>query len=224
MKRKLILGLLSVVGGLTVVGSGFSAWYFGDNNTTASSSINAKVTDLASKFGTITPTDVTGLVLELDQGGYENLTDAHKGISFTKDGAIYNGKIGAFYHLDATDSINAMNNGLKSTFKCVVTLKAGFATYLEFKTSFYSAYSAFNVTVDGAGNKTFTVSQEITFVNGEVSSKFEFDITHYGDNINSVFKYVDGKKPTDIDSYNALRNLDPTNVLTFTYSLDVYKK
>ena len=223
MKRKLMLGLLSAVGGLTIIGSGFSAWYFGDNNIVASSSINAKVTDLATKFGIITPTDVTGVVLELDQGGYKNKTDDYKGISFTKDGAIYDEKIGASYHIDATDSINAMNAGLKATFNCVVTLKTGFATYLEFKPGFYRD-SAFTVIVDGAGNKSFTVSKDITFVNGEVNSKFEFDITSYGDHTNNAFKYVKDKKPTDIDSYNALHKLDPKNVLTFTYSLDVFKK
>lgn len=54
VNRKITLGLLALVGGLTIVGSGFSAWYFGDNNLNATSNVDAHVTPLAEGFGKIT--------------------------------------------------------------------------------------------------------------------------------------------------------------------------
>ena len=228
MKRKLMLGLLSAVGGLTIIGSGFSAWYFGDNNTTASNSINAAVTPLASTFGTITPDNTSGITLQLDQGGYVNIADHEKGISFIQvsEGvsSTFNGNLGAHYEIKAGDSLNAKNANLSATFECVVTLRKEFATYLDFKTDFYTGASTIG-TLDGA--KTFKVSKPITFTESKVTEDIKFNFSTSAELVNDALKYVEGKKPQtkaqfdDLFALNDETNKYFENVLTFTYSLNV---
>ncbi len=229
MKRKLMLGLLSAVGGLTIIGSGFSAWYFGDNNLDATKSINANVTPLASAFGTITLDSTANIELILDQGGYANIANHDKGISFIQvsEGGVsstFNGNLGAHYEIEAGDSLNAKNANLTATFECVVTLRKEFATYLDFKDSFYTGASTIG-TLDGA--KTFKVSKPITFTESKVTEDIKFNFSTSAELVNDALKYVDGKKPQTKAQFDDLFALNDTtnkyfeNVLTFTYSLNV---
>ena len=80
MKRKFLAVVLPIVGCATVVGSGFSAWYFGDTVTTGgegTAPINVEVTDeIRDASGTLnvdlTDSTITGKTLILDQGGPKN--------------------------------------------------------------------------------------------------------------------------------------------------------
>lgn len=225
VNRKITLGLLALVGGLTIVGSGFSAWYFGSADVKGSSSINAQVADVAEEFGTITTSDVAGLALELDQGGYANKAIADKGISFKKGMNLHNEPITAKYSIEAGKSLHAMNAGLKATFDCVITLKKEFADYIEFKRTFYG--EAFTVAKDAQENSTITLSKPITFIDGLVEEIYSFDISTGTDLVNKAFKYKDGKKPQDKASFDVLHALNTTaheNALTFSYSLNVIAK
>ena len=78
MKRKLLAVVLPIVGCATVVGSGFAAWYFGDDMQTTgpktSATVNVNVTEeVMSAKGLLnlnkTADNVNGQVLVLDQGG-----------------------------------------------------------------------------------------------------------------------------------------------------------
>lgn len=225
VNRKITLGLLALVGGLTIVGSGFSAWYFDSADVKGSSSINAQVTDVAEDFGTITTSDVAGLALELDQGGYVNKADADKGISFKKGMDLHNEPITAKYSIEAGKSLHAMNAGLTATFDCVITLKKEFAEYIEFKSTFYC--EAFTAVDDAEGNTTITLSKPITFIHGVVEETYSFDISTGTDLVNKAFKYKDGKKPQDKTAFETLHALNTTahaDALTFSYSLKVTEK
>ena len=81
MKRKFLAVVLPIIGCATVVGSGFSAWYFGNNvgigNISGSTPVNVNVTEeLEDATGTLsvdtTATTITGKSLILDQGGPKN--------------------------------------------------------------------------------------------------------------------------------------------------------
>ncbi len=92
MKRKILAVTIPVVGCLTVVGSGFSAWYFSEKTGEATDGsgfgVNINVTEEVkdtSKTLKIEGSNATTLGTEyliLDQGGYSNKTDATKGIMF----------------------------------------------------------------------------------------------------------------------------------------------
>lgn len=229
VNRKITLGLLALVGGLTIVGSGFSAWYFNSADVKGSSSINAQVADVAEDFGKITTSDVAGLALELDQGGYENKANAEKGISFKKGMILHNEPITATYSIEEGKSLHAMNAGLTATFDCVITLKKELAEYIEFKPTFYS--EAFTVVTDTVtNNSTITLSKPITFIAGKVTETYSFDISTDTDLVNKAFKYKEGKKPqnkTDFDKLYALNDTTTNvyqNALTFSYSLNVKAK
>lgn len=228
VNRKITLGLLALVGGLTIVGSGFSAWYFGDGVESKTQNVNAHITPLAEKFGTITTTDLAGagVSLQLDQGGIKNKADLDKGISFI-DGyeETYNTTINGTYSIISDNSVNAMNAGLKAKFKCVVTLKKAYAEYIEFKDSFYD--QPFTRATDGEGNTIVEVSKDVEFKRSDVSSQINFNIaTDSTTLINSAFKYKTGKKPQDKAELATLQtlNVKDNNALSFVYSLEILTK
>lgn len=229
VNRKITLGLLALVGGLTIVGSGFSAWYFGDNNLNATSNVDAHVTLLAEGFGKITVENLGHVNLQLDQGGYANKEALDKGISFINaDLSKRNEAITATYEIESGDSLNAMNAGLKATFDCTVTLKKEFANYIKFKDTFYTGNST--IGVDTSNNATFKVSKEITFTANKVTEEISFNISTSDDLVNSAFEYKPGMKPQDKIAFEALYALNDTaakvyqNALTFSYSLNVTAK
>lgn len=96
MKRKFLAVVLPIIGCATVVGSGFSAWYFGNNvaigNYSGSTPVNVDVTDeLKDATGTLsvdtTASTITGKTLILDQGGLKN-NSLDSGIMFGEASAI----------------------------------------------------------------------------------------------------------------------------------------
>ena len=224
MKRKLMLGLLSAVGGLTIIGSGFSAWYFGDNDAASKNySIHAQVTCIADTLGAITlDTDIAGVALQLDQGGFANKADTDKGISFVKGLATFNEPLKATYKIEYGASKLAKDAGLKASFDCLVTLKKEFAEYIEFKNSFYG--ETFTTGLDKAGNTTINLSKPITFTEAQIIETYEFNIATETNLTNNAFKYIDGQKPQDKTAhgnFHTLLNGVHENALTFTYSLNV---
>ena len=99
MKRKILAVTIPVVGCLTVVGSGFSAWYFSTatGKATDEFGVNINVTEevkdtsntlkILNSNANPDPDTDTSLVnthLILDQGGVSNKEDVTKGIMFAK--------------------------------------------------------------------------------------------------------------------------------------------
>ena len=88
MKRKFLAVILPIIGCATVVGSGFSAWYFGDATqpTTFNNEIGINLTPSTnSPFLTIGGKDqFLNKRVVLDQGGFGN-TDNKKGIMIGSD-------------------------------------------------------------------------------------------------------------------------------------------
>lgn len=133
MKRKLLLGTLAALGGLTVVGSGFASWYFAEKTgITESGSVNHHVTDLSEGVGTLTDLNETqNLYLILDQGGYAYKDVEERGISLTNvSGTVSDTNlgdvvdfVGANYEIEAADRTTLVNAGIKTgTFKAEFTL------------------------------------------------------------------------------------------------------
>ena len=91
MKRKFLAVILPIIGCATVVGSGFSAWYFGDPGNAkreGSFGVNIDITEEvkdATNSLTISTgvSQFNGYKLLLDQGGYANKSNLDSGIMFT---------------------------------------------------------------------------------------------------------------------------------------------
>lgn len=94
MKRKFLAVVLPIIGCATVVGSGFSAWYFGNTVTTGgtgSTTVNVDVTEeIRDATGTLSvdpsASTIKNKILILDQGGFKN-TREDSGIMFGDTGA-----------------------------------------------------------------------------------------------------------------------------------------
>ena len=233
MKRKLLIGLLALTGGVAVVGSGFSAWYFGETSLPDSTKgVNVYVTDMADGIGTLTNNDSSkSLYIVLDQGTYTNKTDITKGISVNSvEGAISDTNVGsalnelsATYSITATEAKALVANGITSgTFKASLKLSSTASTYIGFKTSYTgitptAETGKLSVSVD-------TISYEYTIdyskVSSDLTQDFKIDVSTK-EYVNSLLQYNKDKKPTDKTSYEAMKNAianatdDP---LTITYS------
>lgn len=96
MKRKFLAVVLPIIGCATVVGSGFSAWYFGqttNENGNGSFGLNIDITEEV-KDATNSLTISSGVsrfddyTLLLDQGGYANKDNPDSGIMFTNSNPL----------------------------------------------------------------------------------------------------------------------------------------
>lgn len=162
MKRKILAVIIPVVGCITVVGSGFSAWYFGDNITgggNGQSIVNVNVTkEVEASEGNLTVDNsqtTLGNALILDQGGPKNY-NLDSGIMFGSTGATETTvNENAKWHFVVTftggqnltlDKI--YDAGLRVRVVAEITLGGNLTEYVEFKDGL-----TLSVTPTGDGSK-----------------------------------------------------------------------
>ena len=73
-KRKILMLTLPLVGVATIVGSGFSAWYFDSTNIGTSKNVGITVTEKHVASGTLTTSLTGNEKLVLDQGGSDEIS------------------------------------------------------------------------------------------------------------------------------------------------------
>lgn len=155
MKRKILAVVLPIVGCATVVGSGFSAWYFGQDVFTGdngNTNVGVEITDevTASKANLNidqTATTVTGDRLILDQGGARNYS-TDSGIMFgaatATETTATSGEKWEFTvsyvgetQSGETSSVLTIDEiykaGMRLRFEVSVELKGSLGTYVEFQ-------------------------------------------------------------------------------------------
>lgn len=150
LKRKILAAVLPVVAAGTVVGSGFSAWYFGEFSTTNTSnvSVGVDVSDPGSQgIGELTTTliPVQGdpaeydsasnyLVLNLDQGkGSDRITNINKGISFTNTKNQVIKTIDFTYTISSADLKAIIAAGLELKIDVSMTMSSTLSKYVDFR-------------------------------------------------------------------------------------------
>ncbi len=85
LRRKMLAILLPTVAAATLVGSGFSAWYFGETvDTSHKFGVGVVITDLVGEIGTISKSEnaVEPTKIVLDQGTAAHANEPDYGISF----------------------------------------------------------------------------------------------------------------------------------------------
>ncbi len=250
MKRKLLLSLVALCGGLTIVGSGFSAWYFSIDALKETNSISHYVTDLNGTIGELTDNNKDDkLYLILDQGGYKNKADATHGVSITKleDGKTmsdtYTGAavntLGANYKISKENATKLVAAGItEGTFSAEFKLTDKAITYLTFKTEGDSKYTGGSSLVTGG---TLTLAQEKISYTYKVdfnaiasgtddtySQDFTFD-SSTTDGVNVMLSYYSAdyasgakQKPQTKDAYTAMKEyLNDDKLLEISYSFSV---
>ena len=149
LKRKILAAVLPVVAAGTVVGSGFSAWYFSETTVGAKTlSVGIDIAPATNQAGNLSVMyngsldSVTNAKVMLDQGTGNNRNNYLKGISFTSDetplstgsgGAVSGGlqTIDFTYKIGKTDfdTLDKANMSVKITLE--VTLNETFAQYID---------------------------------------------------------------------------------------------
>lgn len=227
MKRKVLLSLVGAVGAATVIGSGFSAWFFGNSTLEASGNIGTKVTDLNEGTGTLTNNDAgKTLTVVLDQGGYENKGDVTKGISI-HEGDIDESDLtqnlvsalSATYSIEEENATTLKNTGIhEAKFTATFTLSDAAANYVKFHST-YTGGTGLDGTVD-ADCKVFTYTKAFdldgkTATDGKISETYTFDVATT-DGVNAMLQYK--SKPTSETEYNAMKTALTGNLLSIAYS------
>lgn len=125
LRRKMLAILLPTVAAATLVGSGFSAWYFGEKVTGLTNEIDIVITNKVGAVGTLAQFNgengVTPTHLILDQGGYKDNSDnPNAGISFGTNATkpITKGVVGAaftFTNDETYDNLTSAGMGVYVT-------------------------------------------------------------------------------------------------------------
>ena len=150
LKRKILAAVLPVVAAGTVVGSGFSAWYFGEFSTTNTSnvSVGIDVSDTGNQgIGELTTTLIpvegepaeydsvsNNLVLNLDQGkGSDRISNVNKGISFTNTKKEVIKTIDFTYTISSADLKAIIAAGLELKIDVSMTMSSKLSKYVDFR-------------------------------------------------------------------------------------------
>lgn len=221
LKRKILAAVLPVVAAATVVGSGFSAWYFNSiSGYDSDTPVGTIITDEAkngkglfkvyynsgdSSVGTELGDETVNLIL--DQGtGTDRVSNVEKGISFqtgTSKTAIKD--LTFRYEIPAEDYNNLISAGLNLKCTFTISLNEKLANYVIIKST---ATDSGILTSDNSWSPSqvpFTSNDEgKTFVS-EVETMNMEQITAEGQSQTVVSYYYDYRitLETDIDQSNA---------------------
>ncbi len=200
MKRTLIKGLLPLMAGVAVIGSGFSIWFFNNTHVTNTQNPTLSITKLAD-VGTLTSPDEFKLVFDQSTAGRAALTPPVASTSpalglhidwegKTNHKAVYTA-IGDTD--DATD-----DDGDKIYHKMTITLSVGATLADYFKLSF------------GGADYTHT-SGTFTIELGRNIDEFDWD--------GVTFAYL--TEPKDKTEYTTLKNTIAATTATVQYKVEV---
>ena len=190
MKRKFLAVILPIIGCATVVGSGFSAWYFGGSvgigNYSGSTPVNVDVTDeLKDATGTLsvdtTATTITGKSLILDQGGLKN-NSLDSGIMFGDANAIKTIETGGnkwdftvYYNKgDAGEGLTLgelYDAGLRIRINLSIAIKGDLGKYITFQDS------EENLTVSVAPTGLTETAKSVTLDGEDATRSADYIIT-----------------------------------------------
>lgn len=215
MKVKKLFTLVPALAVLTLVGSGFSAWVFNEAKTETFNFNGSLNVVTASNLSLTTPEDPKFNVI-FDQGGFKNANDVTKGITVTGIDKYTFTLEATDLSLDSNNQIDWISNVINVSYSLAVTDGSDYVeSSLMVKTnqaiSFnlsntdsdedYYSYRITNTSNDGGtGKVTFEITVDLSYTDG------------------TVLYYKQGKKPTDVSSWNALND----NVKSIGLKLNIF--
>ena len=203
MKKKIFATVLPILAGITLVGTGFSVWYFTSNNTTAELSVDVDMAGYVS-VGSLTPTpSATKLYLDSTTTGDND----HNGINLMSSDSDY--VTGNDINLKFTATTENENSGTISG-NATVTL----TLTVDNDVDNYIAFGLDGKTFDpnsGDSTTTYTYTTDSIAVN---SATVIIDMPAF------TFDYEEGKEPTDVNSYNILAGVITDSTIIIKYELN----
>lgn len=200
MKKKIFATVLPILAGITLVGTGFSVWYFTSDETASNLSVDVDMAGYVS-VGSLTPTPTaTKLYLDSTTTG-DNGQDGINLMSSDSDyvtGNDINLKFTATTEDSGTFSGNA-------TVTLTLTVDNDVDSYIAFGLE----GETFTPNV-GESTTTYTYTTDSIAVDG---ATVNIDMPAF------TFAYDSGKEPTDVDSYNTLARVITDSTITIKYEL-----
>ena len=242
MKRKVLIGLLSVIGCVAIAGSGFASWYFGVGDKSKEQNVSTHVTNLVTGSGELKDNNKDqNLYVVLNQGGYNNASDNTKGISIvdlsnSTSSTISDTNLGTeidslsvTYTISAEDATNLYNAKITSddsttaTFTANIYLSVDAQKYLKFDSNYGSKVNDWDSKKCVVTDTGIIFNYEIEYKsNTAINKTFEFT-TKTTDFVNSMLVYK--SKPTTSTDYNAMKDtLNNQNILTASYGLYINER
>lgn len=245
MKRKFLAVVLPIIGCATVVGSGFSAWYFGatassnDKSFTIGTNVTEEIDSVANTLSIPTEnsnaSSLNGMNLILDQGGFEN-TKENQGIMFANDTPSDVSAKDLDYHFNVvftgTDTLNlkdVYDAGMELKVTVSFDLGSALSQYIAVKSGAGMVVKAGPAGDEGElkftkgeGNNytaTYTLKEdsldEIVDLENAVFT-FSIDLSTNASFENSLFVYAPGKKPTNSELLDWMRRGLSGQKITFS--------
>ena len=160
LRRKMLAILLPTVAAVTLVGSGFSAWYFNQEVTgSVSGNVGVDITDAVGDIGTLAPTKGAANAnaestfnLILDQGGYENLDDFDAGISFVQVQGEENTTLGTGATFGATFTWGSADSSGRSQYQ--ILTDAGYKVQITQTVRISTLLFGYDDTTESNNDKT----------------------------------------------------------------------
>ncbi len=200
MKRRILGIIIPVLAGVTIVGTGFSVWYFTDNNSSsASASVNVNLSGYA-EIASITIPNTANYTLDLDSS---SSTDT--GIHLNNSTA----RATADQISDVTVNLNA--NALNGetlernlTVTATITFTGDLGNYVSFALDNDPVFSWTGTT------GTFTTTIDTASVTATTTLKVP--------NLPLTFSWTD-EQPTSVEEWNALNKVVQGSKLNITYTV-----
>lgn len=200
MKKKIFATVLPILAGVTLVGTGFSVWYFTSTNTTAELSVDVDMAGYVS-VGSLTPTpSATKLYLDSTTTG----DNGHNGINLMSSDSDYVTGNDINLTFNATTETSGTISG-NATVTLTLTVDNDVDSYIAFGLD----GETFTPNA-GDSTTTYTYTTDSIAVNG---ATVRIDMPAF------TFAYEEGKEPTDVDSYNTLAGVITDSTITIEYEL-----
>lgn len=200
MKKKIFATVLPILAGVTLVGTGFSVWYFTSTNTTADLEVHVDMAGYVS-VGSLTPTpSATKLYLDSTITG----DNGHNGINLMSSDSDYvtGNDITLTFNATTEDSGTISGN---ATVTLTLTVDNDVDSYIAFGLD-----GKIFKPNRGESTTTYTYTTDLIAVNGATVS---IDMPAF------TFDYEEGKEPTDVNSYNALAGVITDSTIFIEYEL-----
>ena len=197
MKRRILGIIIPVLAGVTIVGTGFSVWYFTDNNSSsASASVNVNLSGYA-EIASITIPNTTNYTLDLDSATDTGIHLNNSTASATADQIS-----------DVTVNLNAdALNGETLERDLTVTAKIAFTGGLD-------KYVSFVLDNDPVSSWTGTTGTFTTTIDtASVTTTRALNVP----DLALTFSWTD--EPTTVDEWNDLNTVVEGSSLDITYTV-----
>ena len=224
-KRKILMLTLPLVGVATIVGSGFSAWYFNAGTVAKSATLGVKVTEMHLTAGTLTTTLPEGAKIVLDQGGASNASDLTKSIYVESSTGTKINDFDVIFTIPTTSARGLKESGIKGhftltpivneTLKKYITVDDGLLSLEE-----YFTFADVESTLSGAWTKE--TSGDNTLYKATISlAESGTANTPFSYKANSTVEGANPGKPLTSAQYEAMKTAltGVTEAITFAASV-----